>query len=608
MRTRSLSPAHPGRPPLARTAARALAAAALALLLLTVATSAADGASARRCPKHTVAARARSGQRTCVPRRAVSPLTALERLLPKPAKRAKLPSAASKRIAQRAVTLAVAQAQAGRALLDAGRRPQRSARARARAAAGENVGVVVSGIGEVTDYERAPSGEERIRFQHDSGVEVTLRGVEGGRWEAETRDRNGAGWTIGTSTTPAAPSCPTAAGDVPTAYRTSYAIGRATVLHGKRTWFRADLRTEGSWHGYVGVGARAERFDVDVRGVSELRGGVEIAATGKLLRREPTRTYRSVLRKRGIAMGTDPVSLAREVTLRGPKGTRYTADDVKPATALLSMTLDVVGDADSELEKGDRRWYDERRCARVDHTSTPERVVKGGRADWDVTAYGADGAIVADARWTPTSACGALTASGTSGPKIHLGVVDSDRRWGVDTGNGACARAELTTTAGRPEPFSHAIAPEPRRRLKLAITVRHTRTMGPGIAETHMSGTGEVLLGDETTVGQTVDGTGRYQGVEWDGTVVNSCAHDMLRTRDFAGEAAVGAQRNDDGTITVAFTAVERPFEMAWIVTLPERGGTQLIEGRQPFCGEPGRARTTTVFTVDVTELVDDGW
>ena len=40
--------------------------------------------------------------------------------------------------------------------------------------------------------------------------------------------------------------------------------------------------------------------------------------------------------------------------------------------------------------------------------------------------------------------------------------------------------------------------------------------------------------------------------------------------------------------MTLGFTAIERPFEAAWIVTLPVTGGEQTITARQPFCGTPG--------------------
>lgn len=596
-------------------AARAPVAAALALLaavLLLAAHPPAQAGAARKksCPKGTVAAGARRGARLCVPKKqAKDPLVALEKQLPKARRGAKQPSAASKRLAKRALSLALRQAGAGRALLDAGAKPKaRAAGLLARAAAGENVGVVVDGIGRVTSYEKRSNGVEQVEFKAENGVDVAIRGVDGQRWEAEARDRNGAGWTLGTSTQPKVPECPTAAGDVPTPYETSFVIGKATTEHGKRTWFRTELRMEGRWHGYVGVGARAERYDLDVRGTTEQRSGVEIASTGKVLRRNPTRVYRTVLRKRGLAIGTDPTSLIREVTIRGPKGTRFEQADVQPATALMGLTVDAVSHANHELPKGDERWYEQRACAKVDHTWAPSRVVKGGRADWDVTAYAKDGAVVAAARWTPTSSCGALTASGTTGPTIHIGVADAARGWGIDTGNGACAKAELTTTAGRPQPFDHSIPPEPRRTLKLAISVRYHKNPGAGNAPTHMAGTGTVTLGDAATAGELVMGSGQYDGTEWDQRIDNTCGQDMQALRAFGGRATVGAQRHDDGTMTVAFTADERPFEMAWIVVLPDRGGTQVIEADQPFCGKPEGAHTKTTFTVTVTEIVDDGW
>lgn len=580
------------------------------------------------CPKGTVAIRSKRRLTACVPRSQPTPSTLLKAgsaLSPRPPRGAKRPSARARRAAHRALTLLTARARAdeppfGTAARSAARaaaaapapRPapatttapaQRVTSPRARAAETDPT------FGEVLSRSESADGSYAARFRQDDGITVTVEGRnrvdadDSKHFEAETRDRDGAGITFGYGEGQPTPSCPTAGGDVATRHDDFTVAGQAASTHGKRSWFKVTMRVEGRWHGYVGVGARAERFDVDVRGVAEVRSGVEIAATGKVLRRNATRVYRTVLRRRGLPVGATGEDAYDALDFRGPKGRRIESADMRMLGQIVAETAAVVDRASSELRRGDGRWYDNRECARWTQTHTPERVTKGGRVDWDLTALASDGSVAADARWTPTSACGTLTASSTSGPRIHLTVVDTARAWGPQPWTPGCAAAELTSTAGRPPAFVNEVPPEELRRLKVSVAVRFHKNMGPGIVETSMRGSGEVFLGDPSSVGVSVDGTGTYNGTEWDGTPENSCGMDMLRTRDFAGRAAVGAQRNDDGTISVAFSAPERPYEMSWIVVVPATGGSETIRAAQPFCGQPGMAQTLAEVTVTTQEV-----
>lgn len=578
-----------------------------------------------RCPKGTVALRSKRKVTACVPKAQPSPSTLLKTgtaLVPRPPRGSKRPSAHARRSAQRALTLLTARLRAdqspfGAAAKSATRAPATRAatpprapaptRPRARAAETDPT------FGEVLSRRESPDGTYAARFRQEDGIEVTVEGrhrVESDdskHFEAETRDRTGAGITFGYGEGQPTPSCPTAGGDVPTRHDAFSVAGQATSSHGKRSWFKVTMRVEGRWHGYVGVGARAERFDVDVLGVAEVRSGVEIAATGKVLRRTATRVYRTFLRRRGLPIGATGEDAYDALDFRGPKGRRIESADMRMLGQLVAETAAVVDRASSELGKGDQRWYEQRACATTSFAHSPARVTKGGRVDWDLTALASDGAVVADARWTPTSSCGALTASTTSGPRTHLTVVDAAGAWGPLPPTPGCVAAELTSTGGRPPAFVHEVPPEELRRLKVEIAVRFHKNMGPGIVETSMRGSGEVLLGDPSSVGVAVDGSGTYNGTEWAQTPENSCGMDMLRTRDFAGRAAVGAQRNDDGTITVAFTAPERPFELAWIVIVPATGGSQTIRASQPFCGTPGMAQTLAEVTVTTREVTLTG-
>lgn len=123
--------------------------------------------------------------------------------------------------------------------------------------------------------------------------------------------------------------------------------------------------------------------------------------------------------------------------------------------------------------------------------------------------------------------------------------------------------------------------------------------MGTGIAETNMTGTGTVTLAPEDSF---VLGSGTYKGTEWDQTPLNTCGQGMERARGFSRAATVGAEIQGD-ELSIGFTANERPFDMAWIVTVPQTGGTRTITAKQPFCGEAGKAATTTTIVVTATPV-----
>ena len=414
----------------------------------------------------------------------------------------------------------------------------------------------------------------------------------------ELTNKAGASYTMGLKKDNTVPSCPQADGDVPAKLDETLTLGFATVQHGKRTWGLVTMRNEATWTGHVGAGAKAETFDVAFRGELSMKFGVEIASTGKALKHLPTRTYRSALTKKGVPAKFDPIALARELTLRGPKGQRGDAADLEAATALLKTSLFGLMDIGYDLEKGDKRWYDARACATIDFKWTPEKVVKGGRADWDVWVLAQDGSRAADARWAISSSCGAFTISATSGPQVRFGVADEAGAWEPGT-TGACASGEITSTAGRPQPLQHSIPPEEPKRYRYDIRVDFKKDMGSGIAQTNATGVGRVTVGPGEGY---VDGEGDYFGTEWDSGIGNPCGHDMLRTRAFSSPVVVGAKIEDD-KVTIAFTAIHRLFEASWILTLPLTGGEEFYTSYQPFCGEPQRAFHTSTVKVTGTPV-----
>jgi hypothetical protein len=600
------SPARSRWPRLRRLAAGAAALAALAPPATVAADSIGDpsraGAAKRHgCGKSQITVGPRSKPRACVPRKlrvddpnSLRPMLALARRAPRGSRK-------TQRLALKVLRWATTRGVPELAPAKKGARAsQRRRNARDLNLVGEP-----TELGATRSMERR--GDDRIvgTFENEDGIETRLDW----RYDAETGDdrgvlinaraRNGVGATMGLEKGPRPPECPTAAGDVPARYLYGLTIGHETVEHGKRTFTLANVRVEGRWHGYVGVGAKAEKFDVSLRGVTEVRSGVEIAATGKTLKRDPTRVFRAALDKRGLPVRTRGASLVKDIRLRGPQGNRYRAEYLKPAGNLLWLVAEGVDAADKALEEGDKRWYDEMRCAKLESTHSPDRVTKGGRADWKVTALAADGTKVANADWGADSGCGEVSTSGTGGPTVDVTLVDVAGAWGWDPYQPACAVIGATTPAGRPRAVYSTIPPvEPPGDLRVTVSFDYEKRMGVGIAESLVHGSGEFLMRPD---GQYYEGSGSYRGVEWDQTPDNTCGEDMTRSRDIAGATTVGGQHNGDGTITVGITGNEKPQEFSWIVTVPETGGTETITNRQTFCGEPNLAARKTVITVTVT-------
>lgn len=581
-------------------------------------------ARAVRCPRGTVAfgpARARQGCARPISTAAgrFDQLNATLALAPRTPRRLKGPSARVRRVARQVATAMLARTQAGEPALRIVRAgaagtafaglPLAASPLRASArAAGSTPGAAIEGVAAAAGRQVSvtlEAGGAQAVFDAGRGLTTRMELQAGEDGEAdsatmEVTDRNGTGVVFGIGRSgPPTPNCPTSAGDVPSTLRQEHTIGMIVADGRKRHRRVVKQVIEGRWHGYVAVSARAQRFDVALRGSLEVRAQTE-SASGKVLKREGTRTFRTAVDKKGLPIGVDPMSVVSDMRLFGPKGRFIAFADIREATTVVVFTAAAVGEVDGELKKGDRRWYDERACATVDHTSSPERVSKGGRADWEVTAFGADGQKVADAIWAPASSCGTLTASGTRGPSIRLAVVDSAGSWGPEPHAGACATAEITTTGGRPRPFDHSISPFAAVDLRVAISIAYREDMGPGVVETNMTGGGTVTLRHGE---RAAEGVGQWSAREWAVSAENTCGQDMTRGRDVSGRAVVGATLNHDGTLTVAFTAWERPLNMAWIEVFTLDGGTRRLTGQKPFCGEPGGAKTTADVTVTVSRV-----
>ena len=201
-----------------------------------------------------------------------------------------------------------------------------------------------------------------------------------------------------------------------------------------------------------------------------------------MLKRNPTRTYRSALTKQRVpGRRRRRRRSLREFNLRGPKGARALPEDIQPFTGLLATSaMGLVGHHQTELEKGDKRWYDERACATLDYTWTPEKVVKGGRADYDLKVFAEDGAPPAAANADIGSSCGTASAAAWSGTGFRFSVEDTAGAWGPNPYAGSCVSIDITSTAGRPRIVHHSIPPLEAQRWRYTFKVDFSKTMGPG--------------------------------------------------------------------------------------------------------------------------------
>jgi hypothetical protein len=558
---------------------------------LLVAASAAD-AKPKRCGKQAIAIGPKKRPKACVPKVLPKELGPQVLKAAKPLRKGARRSPKGERMARELLAVLRPRLEAGQPAIA---KPGTLASATASPRAGASGAVWANAA---PDAVETTAGETTATW-HRQGHEI--RAVEtDGFVETEARDHTGAGGSMGYGERHEVASCPTAAGDVPAKYQETLTFGRAASKHGKRYFIHFTLEHEGTWKGHVGLGGKAETFDLDMRGTLEIRSGVEIAATGKVLHREPTRTYRTALTKSRLPVGTNPTSVIRDMRLRGPKGARITDADVEPLSTLAAFTSVTVMRVSYQLETGDRRWYDARACAKIDYTSSPERVRKGGQAEWDATVLADDGTPASDAIWTTASTCGTLTASTTRGAKTHLTVTDSASNWSYEPSRPACVTADVTSPAGRAR-LGHSIAAEEEHRYRFDVTVRYREDAGAGVTPTNMDGRGraEAGVGEEDAPA----GAGTYTGTEWDERIDNPCGADMQAVRAFSGTATVGADIQDDGTATVAWVAYERPLRMNFIVNVPLTPGTHVVnmQGTQPYCGD--RSEYEAVIGVTISRI-----
>ncbi len=571
-------------------------------------------ASAKPCPKGTATVGAVSKPTACLTSTPPTPLVAVQQAVagvrsaqPKARKGKGKRNARAAKLAREAFAFAQTRAAAGEPIFLTAPKSGAARRA-ALGGAAHRAAAAAGGAGGNATVTNAPASfGNQVSTSVDSNgristefrsADLTLQmQAQKGEFSLDIRDRSGAGGfmkfgSVGSDV----PRCPTAAGDVPSKFDTRLTWGEATAEHGVRSVVAVTIIFDGDWHGYVGVGGRAERFDVAMRGALEVRTSSEMAGTGKVLRRDPTRTYRSVLDRKAIPVGTDGKSVLGGARLFGPKGAISSSIDRTLGNVLAGLVAQQVDAVSAELKVGDGRWYDQRLCARTSLESyRPEHVTKGATANWQVRATDVAGQVVTDAQWTVSSTCGQLAAEATRGPTLRASVADAAGKWGPDPYAPGCLTAEVTSTAGRAATFTHTIEPKKPDGYRFTIAVTYNETIGSGVAETNMTGTGSVFLPWNE---DNAEGTGTYEGTEWDGTVANPCGEDMGRSRGYSGKAIVGVHRNRDGTFSVAFTAAERPLRHSFLAIVPATGGAVDSTGKQPFCGEAGRAKTTTKLVV----------
>ena len=154
----------------------------------------------------------------------------------------------------------------------------------------------------------AADGATTTTFERPDGIEASPRRPRSDGGVIELRDRSGAGHTLGMTQQHDLAALPEGRRRRPGDARPpSFTYGQAvsqTRQADRGSWPPRGSRSTVT--GHVGVGAKAETFDFALRGPSSRSSsGVEIASTGKVLKRNPTRTYRSALSKQRVPVGAD---------------------------------------------------------------------------------------------------------------------------------------------------------------------------------------------------------------------------------------------------------------------------------------------------------------
>lgn len=427
-----------------RATTRAAVAALLGLLIaasLTTSAQATKPVKAKPCPKGTIVVGSSKAPSACVPQQRSSTVDQLQQAVAVAAKRAKGkakaggkgPSKRARQLLRDVVALVEARnaaneplfaakpaGRAGRLATGAGTRhhgvpggANAGPGLRAQAAAGGNATITNapaefgSQISAITNADGAVIGG---RFQAGD-VTLTMQAESDGI-RLEVTDGSGAGGFVKyTPDSAPTPRCPTPAGDVPSGFDTKLTFGEVKIRGPYRVVIATSIIFDRKWHGYVGVSAKAEKFDVDATGALEVRAHAEDAKTGKVVYREGTRVYRAVLARTGLPIETKGASLIGGARFYGPKGAIKSSDDRAFASALGELVVTHIDTVPSALKDGDERWYEQRRCARVGVSSAlPDEVVRGDTATWDIDVTDERGGPAADAVWTITSTCGTPTA------------------------------------------------------------------------------------------------------------------------------------------------------------------------------------------------------
>jgi hypothetical protein len=432
----------------------------------------------------------------------------------------------------------------------------------------------------------------RYRRTTDEAPEGNVGTISGAEIEARHGDEAVAQFSVQGVTMTA---CPDADGLVNGKWE--YSLGQRVVTRKEGMEYRQTLR--GTFEATVGEDARLRKWRYAAEGDTEVKS-FKVDSKGRR-RHAPTRRWLINFTRQGLDPRTrltdDNVErqlLDPETGVKGryfgPRGSDVTQLDKEVAGhALAVIVLNLEDDARKAMLDAEKQWYDNFKCVRTT-IDGPREMRAGQRASFTTRAVAKDGA--------PVSGTAELETVWQVGYDRERGSLSAQSPFVLEITKQGTSTSYfsviVTSRRGRGRSVVQ-IFPPPPQRWRFDVTVVYDADMGSGIVPTHLNGSGQVT--DEQG-GGTTEGWGYYGGYEWDGTPENTCGEDMERTRTFSGEAVVGADIHDDGTVTIAFTAPERIFDFSWIVTVPLSGGTSKIQGTRPFCGEPGKARTTAVVTV----------
>ena len=154
-------------------------------------------------------------------------------------------------------------------------------------------------------------------------------------------------------------NCPDSIGRVPGEYSFRSARTVSGTAHGRKVVSSLDTRFVARLLGHVSANGRLATFEYQADATAKVQASELVAATGKVLRHEPTRVYRWHFSRSGAARSGSSAGLqGLNATFRGPKGARISGAAREAALALLAQAIAwIESAAQSRFLEAEKNWY-----------------------------------------------------------------------------------------------------------------------------------------------------------------------------------------------------------------------------------------------------------